>query len=79
MPVPLLRRDAHGGSSALAGEVVKLNDQHAFLAIDDDAPLDVGDLVCLGISHPCTALDKWRLIPVLDDERRVVDCVPLYF
>ncbi|HEX7104699.1 MAG TPA: alanine racemase [Acidothermaceae bacterium] len=79
LPVPLLRRDARGGLSALAGEVAKLNDQHAFLTVADDTPLDVGDLVCLGISHPCTALDDWRLVPLLDDERRVVDCVRLYF
>jgi Asp/Glu/hydantoin racemase len=23
--------------------------------------------VRLGLSHPCTALDKWQLIPVIDD------------
>jgi D-serine deaminase-like pyridoxal phosphate-dependent protein len=79
LPVPLLRRDQAGAVTTLGGEVAKLNDQHAFLAIDDDAPLDVGDLVCLGISHPCTALDDWRLVPMLDDERRVVDCARLYF
>jgi D-serine deaminase-like pyridoxal phosphate-dependent protein len=79
LPVPLLRRDASGALAKLGGEVTKLNDQHAFLTVADEAPLDVADLVCLGISHPCTALDRWRLVPVLDDERRVVDCVRLYF
>lgn len=79
LPRPLLRRDASGQLTPLDGEVVKLNDQHAFLAIAESAQLEVGDLVCLGISHPCTALDHWRLVPLLDDERRVVDCVPLYF
>jgi D-serine deaminase-like pyridoxal phosphate-dependent protein len=79
LPVPLLRRDASGAVTNLDGEVTKLNDQHAFLTVADDTPLDVGDLVCLGISHPCTALDNWRLVPVLDDERRVVDCARLYF
>ena len=24
-------------------------------------------MVRLGLSHPCTAFDKWRLIPVVDD------------
>lgn len=79
LPAPLLRRDATGRLSPLAGEVVKLNDQHAFLRLAEQTPLDVGDLVCLGISHPCTALDHWRLAPLLDDDRRVVDCVRLYF
>lgn len=79
MPTPLLRRDASGELTSLTGEIVKLNDQHAFLELADDEPLDVGDLVCLGISHPCTALDHWRLVPLLDDDRRVVDCVRLCF
>ena len=30
-----------------------------------------GDLVGCGISHPCTAFDKWRLIPVVDDDYTV--------
>lgn len=79
LPVPLLRRDATGKLTPLDGEIVKLNDQHAFLSVDETTPLEVGDLVCLGISHPCTALDHWRLVPLLDDDRRVVDCVRLYF
>ncbi|GAA1726660.1 alanine racemase [Brachybacterium phenoliresistens] len=44
-----------------------MNDQHTFLEIPADDPLAVGDVVRLGLSHPCTALDKWRLIPVIDD------------
>lgn len=28
--------------------------------------LAVGDVVVLGLSHPCTAFDKWRLIPLLE-------------
>lgn len=79
MPAPLLRRDSTGELTVLAGEVVKLNDQHAFLNLPAGTPLDVGDLVCLGVSHPCTALDHWRLVPLLDDDRRVVDCVRLFF
>jgi D-serine deaminase-like pyridoxal phosphate-dependent protein len=39
--------------------------------------------VRLGLSHPCTAFDKWRLIPVIDDASvalpRVVDAVETYF
>ena len=41
--------------------------------------LRVGDLVGCGISHPCTAFDKWRLIPVVDDNYGVVDAVLTYF
>jgi D-serine dehydratase len=35
--------------------------------------------VCLGISHPCTTLDKWRLITVLDDEGNVIGAVHTFF
>jgi len=35
--------------------------------------------VCLGISHPCTAFDKWQLIPVVDEEYRIVDVVRTFF
>ena len=39
-------------------------------ACDPDTALDVGDVVRLGLSHPCTAFDKWRLIPVVDGAGR---------
>ena len=48
-----------------------LNDQHAYLRLDPGTALAPGDVVCLCISHPCTTLDKWRLITVLDDEDNV--------
>jgi D-serine deaminase-like pyridoxal phosphate-dependent protein len=59
--------------------VDRLNDQHAYLTVPPDSALAVGDLVCLGISHPCTAHDKWQLVPVVDDGYRVVDTVRSYF
>ncbi|MGF6823044.1 D-serine deaminase-like pyridoxal phosphate-dependent protein [Microbacterium sp. ZKA21] len=52
---------------SVAGRVTALNDQHAFLALDDGAEVAVGDVVRLGLSHPCTAFDKWRVVPVIDD------------
>lgn len=65
--------------STPAGEVLRLNDQHAYLR---GAPA-LGDVLRLGLSHPCTAFDKWRLIPVIDDadadDPRVVDLVRTYF
>jgi D-serine deaminase-like pyridoxal phosphate-dependent protein len=79
LPVPLFRRSVRGELSPLAGSITKLNDQHAFLCLDAADSLEVGDLVCLGISHPCTAHDKWQLAPLLDDERRVIGCVRSYF
>jgi D-serine deaminase-like pyridoxal phosphate-dependent protein len=68
-----------------ACEITALNDQHAFLRLPggsvDDVP--VGSVVRLGLSHPCTAFDKWRLIPVVDDADaeapRIVDLIHTFF
>ena len=58
--------------------VEALNDQHAFLR-DPGGALSVGDTVVCGISHPCTAFDKWRLIPLVDDEDVVIGAVETRF
>ena len=63
LPVPLRARRRDGAAARLAdAEVTGLNDQHAYLRLDPGTALAPGDVVCLGISHPCTTLDKWRLI-----------------
>ncbi len=59
--------------------MTELNDQHAYLRLDQRTALAPGDLVCLGISHPCTTLDKWRLIPVVSEDGRVTDTVHAFF
>jgi D-serine deaminase-like pyridoxal phosphate-dependent protein len=56
-----------------------LNDQHAYIATKRARELTVGDLVALGISHPCTALDKWRYLPIVDDGYRIVDVATTHF
>lgn len=78
LPVPqVLRRD--GEVSGLDGcAVAKVNDQHAFLR--PAGGVRVGDWIGLGLSHPCTAFDKWPLIPVVgDDGETVVDLIRTYF
>jgi D-serine deaminase-like pyridoxal phosphate-dependent protein len=80
LPVPLRARRRDGGAARLAdARVTGLNDQHAYLRLDPGTALAPGDLVYLGISHPCTTLDKWRVIPVLDEEDRVLDVVHTFF
>jgi D-serine dehydratase len=59
--------------------VVQLNDQHAHLEISADASLQVGDVVVLGISHPCTAIDRWRVIPLIGSAGVVVELLPTSF
>jgi D-serine dehydratase len=56
-----------------------LDDQHAYLDVPPESPLQVGDLIAFGISHPCTTFDKWRWMPVVDDAYRVVDAVSVNF
>ena len=62
-------------------KVSKLNDQHAYLMGSDaqHQALQVGDLVCLGISHPCTTFDKWRWMPLVDADYNVVDAIVTCF
>ena len=62
--------------------VSNMNDQHSYLHLDTDrlsAP--VGSVVALGLSHPCTAFDKWRVLPIVDswESGLVVDLVRTYF
>ena len=47
--------------------VTALADQHCFLEVPADSALAVGDVVRLGISHPCTAFQLWRLLPEVHD------------
>jgi D-serine deaminase-like pyridoxal phosphate-dependent protein len=59
--------------------VTKLNDHHTYLAVACDVEVAPGDLIRFGLSHPCTAFDKWREIPLVDDDLRVVDVLHTYF
>ncbi|MDN5915367.1 MAG: amino acid deaminase [Pseudonocardia sp.] len=81
LPEPQLLADALGSPAVpLAGEITAVNDQHAFLRTED--PVRVGQVVRLGLSHPCTAFDKWQWIPVVEpgcDDPVVTDLVRTYF
>ncbi|WP_217136291.1 alanine racemase [Leucobacter chinensis] len=64
--------------------VTELADQHAFISFDpaqfnDTTAPRVGDLVELGISHPCTTLDRWSLVPLVDERHTVRDLIRMYF
>lgn len=69
LPLPL---DLEGA------ECSQISDQHLFLTGAVDR-LAVGEVVRLGLSHPCTSFDKWSLIPVADEQGRVVDAVRTCF
>lgn len=59
--------------------VTKMMDQHAYLQIAAQDDLRVGDMIGFDISHPCLTFDKWRSLPVLNAQYRVVDVVQTFF
>ena len=65
LPVPFTLRRPSGERIDVVGALVveRLNDQHAFCRVGPDISIEPGDLVGCGVSHPCTAFDKWRVIP----------------
>ena len=80
LPIPEVVRSRSGDLRQAGGliTILELNDQHAYGRVDPELTLEVGDLVGCGLSHPCTAFDKWRVIPVLDEADRVVDAIATY-
>jgi D-serine deaminase-like pyridoxal phosphate-dependent protein len=84
LPTPQLIADQLGSPARpLDGaEITAVNDQHAFLRIPPDSDLRVGNVVRLGLSHPCTAFDKWQWIPLLDgagQDPHVIDLIRTFF
>ncbi|KQQ69281.1 amino acid deaminase [Microbacterium sp. Leaf320] len=68
---------------SVEGEITALNDQHAFLSLAHGSSVTQGDVVRLGLSHPCTAFDKWRVVAIIDDpdvaDPRVIGAVATCF
>ncbi|MGP5052034.1 MULTISPECIES: alanine racemase [Brachybacterium] len=85
LPTPVAVASRLGGAERpftpeAAAEITALNDQHTFLRYTGDPGIAIGDVVTLGLSHPCTAFDKWRLIPVVDaDGSTVLEAVETFF
>ncbi len=84
LPVPIgfcARTSMQPAAASEGWRIAGLNDQHAYLRWDGEPPqpLQVGDRVALGISHPCTTFDKWRWLPVVDAQYRVVDALVTFF
>jgi len=83
MPIP--QKHSPRGSRELADvpadwKISALNDQHAYLRFDPQGPVpQVGDRVVLGISHPCTTFDKWRWLPVIEDDGAVSGAISTRF
>lgn len=56
-----------------------LNDQHCHVYLPDNSPLQAGDVVQVGISHPCLTFDKWKTILIRDDAYNIVGAIETFF
>lgn len=54
-------------------------DQHAFLEVREADALQVGDLLCFDICHPCLTFDKWQHLLRVDESWRVIGAVRTLF
>ena len=83
LPLPILwfRPGLHDAPQPMppGHSTFKLHDQHALLNISENSPLQIGDLVACGISHPCTTFDKWRLLAVADEQYNINGGVHTFF
>jgi D-serine dehydratase len=59
--------------------LTKMMDQHAYLDIDPEDDIRVGDMICFDISHPCLTFDKWRYLAVIDAGYNVQQLIETYF
>lgn len=82
LPAPALRfrpGDTAPAAAPAGWRITKMMDQHAYLQIAPEDDLRVGDMLAFDISHPCLTFDKWRTLPMLDADYRVVDVIQTYF
>jgi len=64
---------------APALRIVNANDQHCYLSFPSGHDIRVGDVFACGISHPCTAFDKWNVLYRIDEEANVIGALKTFF
>ena len=74
-PIPIKSYD--GQVKSFSAVIEKLNDQHGYLRGRQE--FELAQLIGLGISHPCTTFDKWGLIPLVNDNYDLIDCLQTFF
>jgi D-serine dehydratase len=72
LPIPLhvARRSGGDVEAYTDGALVALDDQHGYFRpgpTSGGPPLMPADRIGFGLSHPCTAFDKWRTVLLVDD------------
>ena len=82
LPLPVLHHrpgDAAPRAVPAHWKLGAMMDQHAFLELDAADDLQVGDLLCFDICHPCLTFDKWRHLLRVDEAWRVTGAVRTFF
>lgn len=67
------RQVVHVGATCESWKVFNMMDQHTYMRIDENDDLQIGDIISFDIYHPCTTMDKWRNVLVIDDYYTVID------
>ncbi len=59
--------------------ITAANDQHAYMRFPAGADIAIGDTIVAGISHPCTAFDKWDVVLRIDEAFNVIGAIKTFF
>lgn len=80
VPLRLFRPGVHDAPQPFGAfhKVSGMNDQHGYL-VGPTEQIRVGDLICLGIGHPCSTFDRWQVLPLVEDDLTVSGAVRTFF
>jgi len=59
--------------------VTALNDQHAHMAVPSGSPFAIGDMVAVGIAHPCTTFERWQVLMFVDSKLNIIGGARTFF
>jgi D-serine deaminase-like pyridoxal phosphate-dependent protein len=82
IPLHLARRSSPKVEAFTEGALVGLDDQHGYFRLGQSpgpGAVVPGDRIGFGLSHPCTAFDKWRTVLLVDDAYKVQDRIRTCF
>jgi D-serine deaminase-like pyridoxal phosphate-dependent protein len=79
--LPIAQRAYRAGKpiSVSGATTTAVMDQHAFMEVDVESELNVGDIIAFSTSHPCLTFDKWRAIAICNDSYDVTHWVETRF
>jgi D-serine dehydratase len=80
VPIRLFRPGTHDAPQPFGAfhKVSGMNDQHGYL-VGPTEHIRVGDLLCLGIGHPCSTFDRWQVLPLVEDDLTVSGAIRTFF